>query len=54
MKAPRKKKTLKDLTAEVTDLKFLFNDILRYFDTYIVWKGDHKDFKKHVEGNHEQ
>ena len=54
MKTSKKKKTLKDLSAEVTDLKFLFNDILRYFDTYITWKGDRKDFRKHVEGTHEQ
>ena len=53
MKAPRKKKTLKELAGEVNDLKHLFNQLLRYFDTYMIWKGDHTKFTKHVEHTHE-
>tara|TARA_Y100000310_G_C20402609_1_gene678146 strand:+ start:331 stop:483 length:153 start_codon:yes stop_codon:yes gene_type:complete len=49
----KKKKTLKELTGEVNDLKFLFSELLRYFDTYMIWKGDHTKFKKHVEHNYE-
>ena len=53
MKAPRKKKTVKELTQEVNDLKHLFNQLLRYFDSYMIWKGDHTKFTKHVEHTHE-
>ena len=49
----KKKKTIKELTGEVNDLKHLFNELLRYFDTYMIWKGDHYEFKKHVEHNYE-
>lgn len=53
MKAPRKKKTLKELSEEVNDLKHLFNQLLRYFDSYMIWKGDHTKFTKHVEHTYE-
>tara|TARA_Y100000034_G_scaffold113223_1_gene147950 strand:+ start:161 stop:322 length:162 start_codon:yes stop_codon:yes gene_type:complete len=53
MKTPRKKKTLKELSEEVNDLKHLFNQLLRYFDSYMIWKGDHTKFTKHVEHTYE-
>ena len=48
-----KKKTIKELTKEVDDLKHFCNELLRYFDSYMIWKGDHTNFNKHVEHNYE-
>mgnify|MGYP003126036305 CR=1 FL=1 len=36
---------------EIHNLKHLFNDLLRYFQTFVEFTGNEKKFKEYVEGD---
>ena len=53
--AKTQEQKIAEVTLDVHNLKHLFNDTLRYFQTFVKFTGNEKKFKEYVEqGNGEE